>query len=477
VNDRTFLVLALTGLIAGLLLVGCVPPETPPVDIVTPTPTPQQTPEPTPEPTPQPEPLAPPHLRLLPEDLAGTRIRFWHPWSGSMAEMIASSAVEFNRSNTWGIEVEVFAPGGSGALFDAVSERLASADTPHLVAAAMDQIVTWQRLEGVVINLNDYVADAVWGLNPQERADFPRSFWDQGEVDGFRYGIPALQSPQVLFYNAAWGRALGFAHPPESVTEFEAQVCAAAAANRADADRANDGTGGWIVNTDPLAQLAWLYSFGFDPLVEGETIRFNRAAARELFSFFRHLYDRNCIWDARLPEPYEYFATRRALLYSGTLYDLATQTSADRRFGNTDEWIILPYPPSGDGRPVVLTSGLAYAVFAADAREQMAAWLFLRWMSLSRNQAMLAQISGGWPASVQAISELEAYRAENPAWDNSLLWIPLAQPAPVLPEWRLARSVLSDAAWQLFQANIKPEDIPDLLAVLDATVADVLESY
>ncbi|HSV85962.1 MAG TPA: ABC transporter substrate-binding protein, partial [Levilinea sp.] len=306
-NYRTLLRLALAGLIAGMFLAGCAPPETaPPAGIATPTLTltPHAAPSPTPERTPQPAPITPPHLRLLPEDLDGTRIRFWHPWSGSMAEMVDSSATEFNRSNTWGITVEVVAPGGSGVLFDGVLERLASADSPHLVAAAMDQILTWQRLEGVVINLNDYVNDAVWGLDPQTRADFPRSFWDQGEVDGFLYSIPTVQSPQVLFYNASWGRELGFPNPPDSMIELETQVCAAAAANRADSDPANDGTGGWMINTDPLVQLSWLYSFGFDGFAMGENIRFNRTPARQMFSFFRHMYDRNCIWDARLPEPY-----------------------------------------------------------------------------------------------------------------------------------------------------------------------------
>jgi hypothetical protein len=161
-----------------------------------------------------PTPTRLPHLQLLPEDLDGTRIRFWHPWSGAMAELMQQKAEEFNRINSWGIAVEVTAPGGSGLLFEQVTEQLSEQTAPNVVAASMEQILTWHRLEGVAINLNDYVDDSVWGLNPQERADFPRSFWDQGELEGRRYGIPAMRSPEVLFYNAAWARELGFPNPP-----------------------------------------------------------------------------------------------------------------------------------------------------------------------------------------------------------------------------------------------------------------------
>jgi multiple sugar transport system substrate-binding protein len=475
---RTLLQLALAGLIAGMILAACTSSTpTPPAETAAPTAT--HTPLPatlTPQPTVEPTPTRLPHLQLLPEDLDGTTITFWHPWSGEPAQIIQNSAAEFNRTNTWGIQVDVVAPGGSGILFEQVLEHLAGGGGPNAAAASMDQILTWHRLEGVVINLDDYVDDPVWGLNPQERADFPRSFWDQGEVDGRRYGIPSIQSPEVLFYNASWGRDLGFPNPPGTMDEFETQVCAAAAANRTDDDPANDGTGGWIVNTNPLVQLSWLHSFGFNGFPDGESIRFNRGPTRQMFTFFRHMYDRGCAWSARLPEPYEYFSSRRALVYSGTLYDLPWQEFTDRRFDNQDEWIILPYPASGSTRPVVLTSGLSYAVLASEAEEQMAAWLFIRWLTLSRNQAPLLQASGGWPASVAAIAELSDYRAAHPAWEGSLMWIPIAQPAPVHPEWRLVRGILSDAAWQLYQVNITLDDIPNLLTVLDATVEDVLEN-
>jgi multiple sugar transport system substrate-binding protein len=471
--------IVLAGLIAGLVLIACSPPDTLPQDTPAPTLT-QTAPVPTvtatPEPTVQPTPTTLPHLQLRPEDLQSVRIRFWHPWSGELADLVGENVQTFNRENSWGIQVDVTAPGGSGLMFEQITEQLTEQSPPNVVAASMDQILTWHRLEGVVINLNDYADDTVWGLNPQERADFPRTFWEQGEVNGRRYSLPALRSPEVLFYNASWARDLGFANPPATIDEFEAQACAAVAANRADAEPANDGTGGWIVNTDPLVQLSWLHSFGFTGFDDSGNIRFNRGPTRQMFSYFRHMYDRGCAWTSRLPEPYDYFATRRALFYSGTLYDLPTQKFVDGRLNNEDEWTILPYPASQAGRPVVLTSGLSYAVLASEADEQLASWLFMRWMTLSRNQAPLAEASGAWPASSEAIVQMADYRAQNPAWDRSLLWIPIAQPAPVHPDWRLARSVLSDATWQLYQINIKLEDIPNLLSILDATIADVLEN-
>jgi maltose-binding protein MalE len=117
---------------------------------------------------------------------------------------------------------------------------------------------------------------------------------------------------------------------------------------------------------------------------------------------------------------------------------------------------------------------LSYTILASEANEQLASWLFIRWMALSRNQAALAERSGAWPASSEAIAQMPSI-ARRTRLGPILLWIPIAQPAPVHPEWRLARSVLSDATWQLYQINIKLEDIPNLLSILDATIKDVLE--
>jgi len=58
---------------------------------------------------------------------------------------------------------------------------------------------------------------------------------------------------------------LGFLAPPSTDEEVRDQMCAANASFLKDDDTTNDGLGGWLINTDPVAMLSWLTAFGVDP--------------------------------------------------------------------------------------------------------------------------------------------------------------------------------------------------------------------
>ena len=190
-------------------------------------------------------------------------------------------------------------------------------------------LLTWQAQSQIVFPLDELIHDPEWGLTSQETADIFNVFWNE-ESDGQRWGIPAERNAQVLFYNVSWAQALGFQHPPANTAEFKAQACAAMKANVADDNPDNNGTGGWILSTDPLALESWRLAFGGDPLPtqEGQPYNFNTPAAVSAYTFLKSMVDENCAWTARNPAPYPYFAQRQALFYSGSLLDLPFQARA-----------------------------------------------------------------------------------------------------------------------------------------------------
>ena len=59
---------------------------------------------------------------------------------------------------------------------------------------------------------------------------------------------------------------------------------------------------------------------------------------------------------------------------------------------NSDVWTIQPYPVD-DIKPILLVSGQDYAVLAASAEEQLASWLFIRWMIQPENQPDIIKTS------------------------------------------------------------------------------------
>ena len=66
------------------------------------------------------------------------------------------------------------------------------------------------------------------------------------------------------------------------------------------------------------------------------------------------------------------------------------------------------------------------------------------------------------------------YQADHRQWADTLLWIPIAQTSPNHPTWHLARNVLSDAGWQLFQPGTQAGQSHEILRLLDDTLVEIL---
>jgi multiple sugar transport system substrate-binding protein len=408
------------------------------------------------------------------KQLRGVEVRFWHPWSGSEAQVVNEIVEAFNRDNIWGLRVIPTATGGSSELLEQASAAIKSGQPPSLVAAPVDHILYWQQMGKVVVDLNPYSADPDWGLTDAEVKDYYPVFWQQDLIEGQRLGIPAEREARVLFYNAGWAKELGFDQPPATLADFQKQACAAAKANAQDGLKANDGMGGWIFDRNDMTLMSWMRAAGAKiPAAADTHYRFNSAEAVKAFDFLRKLYDLGCTWNSRNPLPYEYFATRAALFYSGSLADVDMQEHTQERLNSQDAWQVIPFPTL-DAKPIMLTGGPSYAIFRSSPEEQMGAWLFIRWMMLPRNQVRLVEASGSLPLSKSVLEGLGNYADQQPHWKQVLDDLPLLESAPVLPDWWMMRNVLEDAGWQLLQ--LTPQPAHTLLEQMDATIPEILKN-
>jgi len=86
----------------------------------------------------------------------------------------------------------------------------------------------------------------------------------------------------LLAYNTTWAKELGLNSLPVTPEEFKTQMCAANKSFLKDADLTNDGLGGWLINTDPVAMYSWLTAFGVD-LTPGEGYVFSGEAGEAAF--------------------------------------------------------------------------------------------------------------------------------------------------------------------------------------------------
>jgi len=417
----------------------------------------------------------PGHLDLSAQDLEGQSLTLWSPWLDEGGDQLSYLVEDFNRTNEYGITIDLIPWGGDMALLDGLSGVLnGSGSLPDLFIAPPEEAFNLQQAGLPLVALDEYLGSPGWGLSPEEQADLIGAVWRLGQTGGSQYGVPAETDAQFLFYNLTWGLELGFNAPPRDREDFLLQTCKAEQANLKDGARENNGTGGWLVTNEAVSMLAWLSAFDFQ-VPAGAPYTFDLPEVKSALDYLKNLELKDCAWLGKASTPYDYFTTRYALMVSGSLEEVNQQRTAFSRAGSTDQWVLIPYPRQA-GDPLMLLDGSNYFLVESQPGRQMAAWVFLSWMNDPLQQLRMSQVTGAWPSRASAVSALQA------EWSSDLIYsyvfnaMASMQPQPHDAEWSVARRVFEDAGWQLFQPEMKVDGIPALLANLDATIAELIDT-
>jgi len=403
----------------------------------------------------------------------GTTIQIWHPWFGIEANLFQSQVDEFNQTNQWGIVVQTTSQSDYNELFQNVSASLPTADHPQLVIGLPEYALLWNTNDNVV-DLTNYVNDPKYGLSDGDIKDIPSVFWDQDEVGGQRLGIPAERSARFLLYDASWERELGFDSAPATADDFRLQACAAHASMLKDQDRSNDGMGGWLVDTQVMTALSWLRAFG-GGAVEGNDYRFLTPNNLSALTFIKQLYDDGCSWKPADPSTvYDSFANRKALFSTASLEELSDQSRAFAAASNSDEWTVLAFPGSGqNAQSRLIVYGSSYIVLKSTPAQQLASWLFVRWMLSPENQAKWVEALGLFPLRTSSMPLLKDYINSHPQWTAAVALLSNAEIQPQLASWRIVRVMLGDGFNDIFSSNIPAGRVASTLAQMDSIVRDL----
>lgn len=421
-------------------------------------------------------------LDLTDEDLRGTVIHFYHAWSGESGKVIRQLVDEFNLSNRWGIVVVPVMHSSYDELNEELDISLAQRNPPDLVATFLHQALSW-NLVGGLVELDRYVNDPNWGMSSDEQADFYPVFWEQDILAEKRLGIPAQRSGQMLYYNRSWAEELGFDSQPSNTEAFAEQACASLEAVRADEDPANDNLGGWIIadgdRPDYSAMLTWIESFGgkifqtsANPSSARSPYRFDTSQVEDAFTYMRGLYDDGCARFAAESYPEAEFAARGGLFSTGSIMGIPSQEAAFTQAGSQDEWTVIPVP-AADAQPAISVYGPSFLLLPSSPEQQLAAWVFTKWLLSPENQARLVQETSAFPLRRSVLEHLSTFQRLNPQWTAAVDLLTSARSEPVLQSWDTVRWALSDASTQLFRSYFTIDQVPNLLSLLDRTAAEL----
>lgn len=399
-------------------------------------------------------------------DLAGVQLSFLHPWDGDAIRQLQILVDTFNQTNEWGIFVEVFDVGGSQQVFQQTEKAIQSGQAPNVVIAPIEELTYWRGQDRLVV-LDPYLSDETYGMDAEEQAAYYPLFWEQDVVNQERLGVPASRSARVLVYNHTWAQEMGYVVVPQTALQFKNQVCAAQDALLKDNRWQNDGLGGIIVDRNEYTILSWLSGFGIADFHNQPVYEFDQEETKEGLSYLREIFDDGCAWNARNPTPFEYFANREALFYATSVEELLNQSQAMTLAENEDSWTLIAFPDQ-DGKPQVLVFGSSYGIIKNSPQEDLASWLFIRWMNEDLPLKQVAGVLESYPVTTELLKNMA--RTRSPQWNTAVDLLENAQSAPSGSWWRVGRFVLPDAVYQLYSAAYSEDQLDELLTLLDETV-------
>ena len=420
-------------------------------------------------PAPTETPVVVSRLGVETEALNGLTVDVWHPWYGAPATLFESQVEAFNSTNPWGILVQARSFQNYSELYEQASAAVHGPDRPDVVVGLPEYAVEW-RAQEAVLDLNPYVSDLLYGLSDAEIADFPSVFWKQDQMGDVRLGMPAQRTTRLLLYNQTWAKELGFDDPPVTAKEFQEQACKANQFMLSDQDTQNDGRGGWLIDAHPMTDLSWLLAFG-GGVQEAQGFRFLTPGNIQATRFVKGLAESGCAWQTQNPVPLSRFVDRSALFATASLEDLPDLAREFASAGSSDKWTVLPFP--GPENSVMVVYGSSYILFDSDDPDQLAAWLFVRWLLSPENQADWVNSTGLFPLQASTMELLADYAAGHPAWAEAVKLLPQGSITPQIAAWRKVRVALGDGFNFMFRVDTPVGQVPAILAQLDAIVTDL----
>ncbi|GAB4524692.1 MAG: hypothetical protein OHK0046_39750 [Anaerolineae bacterium] len=341
--------------------------------------------------------------------LDGVTVTYWHEWTGNQATAITEIIALFNETNEYGITVEEVALGGGGEVSRQVAAGILSGELPNIAGDAFVSTAKSYFIEEVLVPLDQFYGDAVYGFSEEELADLNQQLLDvnrpvEEPYNGALLSWPVGQSLNVLSVNMDMLAELGYDAPPADLAAFEEVACAAAELSREDGGDVQ----GFPIRTDAFDFYSFVKAQGGELFnEETQTYTFTDEATISVLTTFQNMFNNGC---AYIPDgPFVNTAD-----FAFGLNPMALGSSAGIPFIqgdiNTSEsgienWIMTTVPWSEGNRAlqVFLRSN---AILVSTPEQELASWVFLKFLASTEAQVTWTEATNYIPYTFSGLEGL-----------------------------------------------------------------------
>lgn len=420
-----------------------------------------------------PQPASTPAASLEDIDPSGQTVTFWYQHTREREKALQALIQEFNQANPFHIKVIGEYAGSYGDIYNKMIVGIQSKTVPNLVVAYQNQAMAY-ALAGGLADIQPYVDSPKWGFSSEELADFFPKFLEQDWSPqlGMRLGFPPNRSMEVLYYNMDWLKELGYDGPPKTWEEFREMACKAVQQPFSKASNPKFSMG-YQLSVDTSRFASMVFSRGGNLINTGLTAyTLNTPEARKTLLYLRSLFDEGCI--SLVAERY----SDQADFGAGNLLFTISSTSGLPFYrdvvqeGVQFNWAIAPLPHATPD-PVQNVYGASLSIPKSIPEKQLAAWIFLKWMTEPAQQARWARASNYFPVRKSTAVRLEKYFAQHPNYRIAFELLKYGKTEPPVAGYDVVRDMIEKA----IVAVLKGADMDQTLADLERRANENLQSY
>ncbi|MFA5421427.1 MAG: extracellular solute-binding protein [Bacilli bacterium] len=369
-----------------------------------------------------------------------TSITFWHTMGAANRAVLDSMIAEFNTIFPK-ITIEHASQGGYPEIRDKISSAIPAGTTPTMAYCYPDHVADYMNA-GAVQDLTTYIGDEVLGLGVEGDLtlaggvdDFIPAYWQEGQeyVKEGVYSVPFSKSTEVLFYNKDFFTTNSLTVP----TTWEEMITVARqikVIDPASIPFGYDSDANWFITLCEQMNIPYT---SIDP---DNHFLFDNPEARAVVQDLKNWFDEGLITTQGSSPNNAYTSTQ---FTEGKLYMTVGSTGGTRYdFSPNFEVGVAPVPQykNPDTQATsqkVISQGPSITIFKrATANQKIAAWLFYKWITNTRNSAIYSVLTGYNPVRSSSFltSEYTTGRSVTPGTDSELIKA-VADFVPFIEDW------------------------------------------
>jgi multiple sugar transport system substrate-binding protein len=423
--------------------------------------------------TPIPEPMGLPW-----SSVENVELDFWYVWDRDQPGTGMNAIVDrFNQENEWGIVVN---PVDQGLVLDPLNSMEMAFEeglVPHLLLSDASAITSWYQ-EGLTLDLSPFLDDPAAGLSVKDQNDYYSGLYDGFTVEGsIRPGLPFTQTIQAIYYNQSWAKELGYSTPPNTDEDLEQQACSAAGDRELSPSSLPQPTG--ILLSPEAANIASaIYAYNGNFLnLNRDGYLFNTPEVQQVAEDWQGMLREGCgMIFYSYPDPMsnelaiENFNQRNTMMMVGSSQMMDYISTGANQTGRADDWMMLPFL-GPEGNKAVSSEIQSVVIFHTTPEEELASWLFLKYLTSPETQAEWAQYSRYYPTRKSSLRFLRDFRDENPHWSQGLNLLEYSFGMPLDPSWNTVKLSVGDAFEEILLDGTL--EIKEQLIALDQLAAEL----